>query len=162
MITWSRLAGLKFCPTLPGSQQCYKLFIIYILRLHVIRFVPARRDPTFVRPGSRFAWTKFSHVITSVHPGGIKKLIKKYLQKYISIDRRYFYCAFTTHVTSICDKKSLQLSLQNFIILQKQPPEVFCKKGVLKIFSIFTRKHLCRSLFAGLQVCNFIKKRFQR
>ena len=30
--------------------------------------------------------------------------------------------------------------------------EVFCKNGVLKIFAIFTRKHLRWSLFAGLQV----------
>ena len=37
--------------------------------------------------------------------------------------------------------------------VQKQPPEVFCKKGVLKIFANFTGKHLCWSL---LQACNFI------
>ena len=30
---------------------------------------------------------------------------------------------------------------------QKQPPEVFYKKGVLKNFAKFTAKHLCRSLF---------------
>ena len=28
---------------------------------------------------------------------------------------------------------------------QKQPPEVFCKKGVLKNFTKFTGKHLCQS-----------------
>ena len=27
--------------------------------------------------------------------------------------------------------------------LQKQPPELFCKKGVLKIFAKLTEKHLC-------------------
>ena len=27
-------------------------------------------------------------------------------QKYISIDRRYFYCIFMTHMTSIYEKKS--------------------------------------------------------
>ena len=31
--------------------------------------------------------------------------------------------------------------------LQKQPPEMFCKKGVLRNFSKFTRKHLCQKLF---------------
>ena len=42
--------------------------------------------------------------------------------------------------------------------------DVFCKKGVLKNFTKFTRKHLCQSLFfnkvAGLrpETCNFIKK----
>ena len=35
---------------------------------------------------------------------------------------------------------------------QKQPPEVFCKKVVLRNFAKFTRKHLCQS-----QACNFIK-----
>ena len=38
-------------------------------------------------------------------------------------------------------------------MLQKQPPKVFCKKGVLKNFAILTGKHLYWSLFAGLQVC---------
>ena len=40
---------------------------------------------------------------------------------------------------------------------QKQPPEVFCKKGVLKNFAM-------ESVFdkvAGLQDCNFIRKRLQ-
>ena len=32
-------------------------------------------------------------------------------------------------------------------LVQKQPPEVFYKKAVLKSFAIFTRKHLCRNLF---------------
>ena len=31
--------------------------------------------------------------------------------------------------------------------LKKQPPEVFCKKGVLKNFAKFTGKQLCQSLF---------------
>ena len=30
---------------------------------------------------------------------------------------------------------------------QKQPPEVFCKKVVLKNYTKFTKKHLCQSLF---------------
>ena len=27
--------------------------------------------------------------------------------------------------------------------MQKQPPEVFCKKGMVKKLAIFTEKHLC-------------------
>ena len=47
-------------------------------------------------------------------------------------------------------------------LLQKQLPEVFYKKAVLKNFAIFTGKYLCWSLFLiKLQACNFIKKRFQ-
>ena len=75
VITWSRLARMKFCPVLPVSRQCYKLFINYILRLHVKRFISARRDPSFVQPGSHFAGMKFSHVIVSARLGEIKKLI---------------------------------------------------------------------------------------
>ena len=46
---------------------------------------------------------------------------------------------------------------------QKQPPELFCKKSVLKNFAKFTGKHLCQSLFlnkvAGLRLANLLKTR---
>ena len=49
--------------------------------------------------------------------------------------------------------------------VQKQPPDVFFKKTVLKSFANFTEKNLCWSLFynkvTGLRACNFIKKRLQ-
>ena len=32
-------------------------------------------------------------------------------------------------------------------VFQKQPPEMFCKKGALKNFAKFTGKYLCQSLF---------------
>ena len=38
--------------------------------------------------------------------------------------------------------------------MQKQPPEKFCKKAILKSFTIFTGKHLCLSLFL---IQNFAK-----
>ena len=37
--------------------------------------------------------------------------------------------------------------LLSYDFLQKQPPEVFCKKDVLRNFAKFTGKHLCQSLF---------------
>ena len=47
--------------------------------------------------------------------------------------------------------------------LQKQPLEVFCKKGVLRNFVKFTEKHLRQSLFfnkvAGLRPATLLKKR---
>ena len=54
---------------------------------------------------------------------------------------------------------------KNFLLLicslQKQPPGLFCKKGVLRNLAKFTGKHLCQRPFfnkvAG-QVCDFIKK----
>ena len=52
-------------------RQCYKLLINHILRLpNVKRFIPARRDPSFVRPGSHFV-------------DGMKKLIS--LKKSIEV-----------------------------------------------------------------------------
>ena len=48
---------------------------------------------------------------------------------------------------------------------QKQSPEVFCKKGVLRNFAKFTGKHLYPSLlfnkvagFRPAEACNFFKK----
>ena len=37
--------------------------------------------------------------------------------------------------------------MMGILVLQKQPPKVFCKKGVLRNFAKFTGKHLCQSLF---------------
>ena len=47
-----------------------------------------------------------------------------------------------------------------YFLLQKQPPEVFCKIGVLKNFAKFTGKHPCQSFFFNkvADTCNFIKK----
>ena len=72
---------MKFCPVLPGSRQCYELFINYILRLHAKNLVSARRDPSFELPGFHFAGTKFSHIIASVCLSGMKKLINISLKK---------------------------------------------------------------------------------
>ena len=54
------------------------------------------------------------------------KTVSENPQKYISIDRRYLYCIFTTHMTSICEKnisaevRHIQISLMNFVILWKK------------------------------------------
>ena len=46
--------------------------------------------------------------------------------------------------------------------VQKQPPEVFYKKGVLRNFAKFTGKHLCHSLFfnkvARLRYATLLKR----
>ena len=45
---------------------------------------------------------------------------------------------------------------------QKQPPEMFYQKAVLKNVVIFTGKNLCWNFFLiKSQACNFIKKRLQ-
>ena len=47
--------------------------------------------------------------------------------------------------------------------MRKQPPEVFCEKGALRIFTKFAGKQLCQSLFfnkvAGLRSAFLLKKR---
>ena len=109
VITWSRLPGMKFCLVSSGSRPRYKVFKDYILRLHVKSFIPARRDFSFVLPGSCFPGAKFCHGIASAHLSRMKKLINtsvwKNPFKYTTIDRRYFYYMLTTHMTSICKKK---------------------------------------------------------
>ena len=46
---------------------------------------------------------------------------------------------------------------------KSSPPDVFCKKGVLRNFAEFTGKYLCQSLFfnkvAGLRPETLLKKR---
>ena len=48
---------------------------------------------------------------------------------------------------------------------EKQPWDVFCKKGALRNFAKFTRKHLCQSLFfnkvAGLRPATLLKKKLR-
>ena len=48
-------------------------------------------------------------------------------------------------------------------LVPKQPPEVFCKKSILRNFAKFTGKHLCESLyfnkFAGLRPATLLKQR---
>ena len=48
------------------------------------------------------------------------------------------------------------------VFTQKQPPEVFCKKGVFGNFAKFTGKHLCQRLFfnkvAGLRPATLLKR----
>ena len=131
------MTGMKCCPVQPGSRQCYKLFMNYTLRLHANCVIPARRDPSSVLPGSCFVGTKLSHVIASARLTGIKKLIKKYRQKYISVDRRYIYCVYTTYMTSTCEKK--------------------VDKYLCRILSFYRSSH--RKCF--VQACNFIIKRHQ-
>ena len=51
----------------------------------------------------------------------------------------------------------------NLGFTQKQPPEVFYAKGVLRNLTKFTRKHLCQSFFfnkAGLNFAAFLRTLF--
>ena len=56
----------------------------------------------------------------------------------------------------------LVIKLTFYCDLQKQPPEVFCKKSVFKNFVNFTGKSLCQKLYfnkvAGLRPATLLKK----
>ena len=91
----------------------------------------------------------------------VKFILKTYFFKMFSLLLIFFIdtIIFVISSTQIaCDVMCVQY-------VQKQPPQLFFKKGVLKNFANFTGKHLCWSLFfnkvAGLRACNFIKKRLQ-
>ena len=50
-------------------------------------------------------------------------------------------------VKNVLTKQFPKMQKQPFAnVLQKQSPEMFCKKAVLRDFPKFTRKHLCQSL----------------
>ena len=44
------------------------------------------------------------------------------------------------------------------VLARSSHPEVFLRKGVLKIYSTFTAKHLCRSAISVTLLCNFIER----
>ena len=58
------------------------------------------------------------------------------------------------------NKSSVDYSMisEETVFLQKQPPEVFCKKDVFRNFTKFTGKHLCQSHFFN-KVAGILKKR---
>ena len=67
-------------------------------------------------------------------------------------DTRKAQMVFAIRQEFVCSKpfKNLFVNAYNVKLFQRQtttPPEVFCKKGVLKSFAKFTGKHLCWSLF---------------
>ena len=131
------------------------------LQLHVKSVILARQDPFIVMPRSRFAETKFSNVIASACLSRMKKLINtsvwKYPWKYISIDGKFFYCVF-------CDAYDVNLRQKCLSIISlfyRNSHRRDSTKNILKNFAIITGKYLRWNLIAGLQFCNFMKKRLQ-
>ena len=73
---------------------------------------------------------------------------------------KYFFSAESGIYCWQSHRFLLRTPLKTLVKPQKQPRELFCKKGVLRNFANFTGKHLCWSLFLiELQeVCSFSKK----
>ena len=73
----------------------------------------------------------------------VKFTLKTYFFKIFSLLLIFFIDTIMSVISSTqiaCDAMCVQC-------VQKQPPEVLFKKGVLKNFANFTGKHLCWSLF---------------
>ena len=91
-------------------------------------------------------------------------------QKFLSI---LTFISIIANVQNVCilAGQYLECSIGGIVLSRSSPPEVLCKKVVLKNFTKFTGKHLCQSLLfnkiAGLRpatllketlACNFVKK----
>ena len=121
-ITWSRLTGMKFCPVLSGSCQfqdsgipdpgtLHKLYLMITCE----KFHPGKMETFFSTAGIPLCLDKtFScnHFSSPRRDENVSYTsVWKNPKKYISIDRRFFFCIFTTYMTSIYEKKNWQLSL---------------------------------------------------
>ena len=83
--------------------------------------------------------------------------IKDFFSKYDQI------CSFLRIFLYLLKKSLMKNCLSCAECIQKQPPEVLCKKSVFGNFTKFTGKHLGQSLFfnkvAGLRPTTLLKKR---
>ena len=65
--------------------------------------------------------------------------------------------------SSLCTFSLVEIVFCEDTSFKKQPPKVFCQKGVLRNFKKFTGKHLCQSLFfskvVSLRPATLLKKR---
>ena len=97
---------LKICSKFTVDLPCPSAISIKLLCDYMLSFIPARRDPSFVLPGSRFAGMKFYHVIASARLKWMKKLIKK-----ISIEVHFnrskiFLCFCDAYDVNLWEKKA--------------------------------------------------------
>ena len=82
------------------------------------------------------------HIVT-----GNEKLCKIYFKKLFFQNVLAFIDLFIDTIISVISSTQIACDVMCVQYVQKQPPEVFFKKGVLKNFANFTGKHLCWSLF---------------
>ena len=72
-------------------------------------------------------------------------------------------CVWNSAMFPIVFYKLFNANSTVFLFVRSSRPEVFCKKGVLRNFAKFTRKHLCQSLLfdkvTGLRLETLLKKR---
>ena len=94
----------------------------------------------------------------------MKNYVKFILETYFCKMSSLLLIFFIDTIISLVSSTQIACDVMCVQCVQKQPPEVFFRKDVLKNFAYFTGKQLRWSLFnkvAGPQACNFIKKRIQ-
>ena len=94
----------------------------------------------------------------------MKNYVKFILETYFFKMSSLLLIFFIDTIISLVSSTQIACDVMCVQFVQKQPPEVFFRKDVLKNFAYFTGKQLRWSLFnkvAGPQACNFIKKRIQ-
>ena len=94
----------------------------------------------------------------------MKNYVKFILETYFFKMSSLLLIFFIDTIISLVSSTQIACDVMCVQCVQKQPPEVFFRKDVLKNFAYFTGKQLRWSLFnkvAGPQACNFIKKRIQ-
>ena len=108
----------------------------------------------FRHPGARKTVTVFlsktrkilRNTITIKHP--LRKIHLKPRKRHMLADLVQKQLQFRTDYTRMLPVSSHRVSIVTCLrSSQKQPPEVFYKKGVIKNIAKLTGKHLCRSLF---------------
>ena len=78
---------------------------------------------------------------------GNEKLCKIYFKKLFFQNVLAFIDLFIGTIIFVISSTQIACDVMCVQYVQKQPPEVFFKKGVLKNFANLTGKHLCWSLF---------------
>ena len=82
------------------------------------------------------------HIVT-----GNEKLCKIYFKKLFFQNVLAFIDLFIDTIISVISSTQIACDVMCVQYVQKQPPELFFKKSVLKNFANLARKHLCGSLF---------------
>ena len=131
---------LTFC-FLTDSLQIFRIIINYLL----LQNASTKWKKTFFSVMSY----QFQRFISG-------KTIREIFKIQIVWGTSLVFLQFELHELSRAFVKHAKL----WLFLQKQPPDVFNKKGVLRNFVKFTGKHLCQSLFLNKVevLCNFIKE----
>ena len=152
--------------------MCYKNFF-FVLDLDEPTIKQTPNNETYVEgssltltcnaggnPSPGYRWFKYTKDKKRVMVGETNEITFRNLS--IS-DSGTYRCNVGNEATSKFVDKHLAVNCKSFGYHQKQPSEVFCKKGVLGNFAKFTGKHMCQSLFfnevAGSRPATLLKGR---